>query len=280
MTGKSRPVPPAPAAALAVVLAAAILGGAPLFVPGLAGAQDRARSAAPPADDPAARVTETATAALATERATQERLDDWAAERAALQARWDAAEAQVRYLEERAALQRQRVAAVEAAGAELARRLEESQRLEASLEDTLLVVLGRLETDVARDLPFLAAERSRRLATVRRELGDPAASGADKLRRVLEAVLIEARYGGAFEVYQDLIGILDEDLTVDLLYVGRLGLFWLTPDGARGGAWDPAAAAFKELDGRELDAVRRAAEMATRRRPAGVQPLPLGRIAP
>jgi len=142
------------------------------------------------------------------------------------------------------------------------------------------VILGRLEAAVAHDLPFLADERSRRLERVRRDLGDPGATAADKLRRVLEAVLIEARYGGVFEIYQDRITVAGEELTSDLIHVGRLGLFWLTPDAARGGAWDPAASAFVEMDGRELDAVRRAAEMATRRRPAGVQPLPLGRIAP
>lgn len=267
MTRSLRPAPTVP------VLAAILVSGAMMFAPARAAAQAGA-------NDPASRVTEIAAAALETERATQERLDDWAAERADLQARWDAAGAQVRYLEERAALQRRRVAALEDAGDELARRLEEAQRLEVSLEDTLLAILGRLEAAVAADLPFLAAEREGRLATVRRELGDPAASAADKLRRVLEAVLIEARYGGAFEVYQDRIAPAGEELTVDLLHVGRLGLFWLTPDAARGGAWDAAAGAFVELSGRELDAVRRAVEMATRRRPAGVQDLPLGRIAP
>jgi hypothetical protein len=246
-----------------------ILCAAPLWLPPPGAAQDAAAGLAQAAGE-----------VLATEQATQQRLDDWAAERTALQARWEAAEAQVRYLLERAALQRQRVDGLEGAGDELQRRLAEAQRLEVSLEDTLLVILGRLERAVADDLPFLPEERSRRVATVRGDLGDPAATPADKLRRVLEAVLIEARYGGVFEVYQDRIAVAGEELTCDLIQVGRLGLFWLTPDAARGGVWDPVAQAHAELQGRELDAVRRAAEMATRRRPAGVLALPLGRIAP
>jgi hypothetical protein len=259
-------------AVTALALLGVALAAAPIAI--------RAQSQDKAGDSAAARLAAAANEVLETERATQERLDDWAAERTALQARWDAAQAQVRYLEERTALQRGRVEALEAAGRELARRLEESQRLETSLEDTLLAILGRLEEAVERDLPFLEQERARRMTTVRRELGDPAASAADKLRRVLEAVLIEARYGGAFEIYQERIAVGAEELTSDLLYVGRLGLFWLTPDAARGGMWDPAAAAFIELQGRELDAVRRAVEMASRRRPAGVQALPLGRVAP
>ena len=232
------------------------------------------------AQNPADEVAETAREAYQQRRDSQQDLDDWAGDRGALQTRLAAARAQVAYLEERVALERDRAEQLEARGDELARRLAESQRLESSLEDTLLVILRNLEQAVATDLPFLPAERSTRLATVRRELSDPAADAAEKLRRVLEAVLIEARYGGALEVYQDRIAVAGEELTCDLLYVGRLGLFWLTPDLARGGAWDPAAGAFVELDGAALQAVRRAADMATRRRPAGVLALPLGRVAP
>jgi uncharacterized protein YukE len=265
-------------AAAALVLAVTLVAVATV-------AQDTAEQ------NPADRVIEVAQDAQQTRQQTQDRLDDWAAERAALQQRWEAAEAQVAYLEQRAQLERDRLAALESAGDELARRLDESQRLEASLEDTLLAVLGRLERAVANDLPFLPEERSRRLETVRRELGDPAASPADKLRRVLEAVLIETRYGGALEVYQDRITLDgqagdaigdatggDEELSVDVLTVGRLGLFWLTPDMRRGGRWDPAGQAYVELDGDALEAIRRAVEMATRRRPVGVQELPLGKV--
>jgi hypothetical protein len=242
-----------------------------------------AATAAPAQDDPAARAEQAeqaATEAVQTRAAAQQDLDRWAAERAELQARWDAAAAQVEYLEQRATLERERVAALEAAGQELARRLEESRRLEASLEDTLLVILDDLEDLVAHDLPFLPEERAARLDRVRGALSDPGATPADKLRRTLEAVLIEARYGGTLEVSQDRIRVGGEELTCDLLMVGRLGLFWLTPDRARGGAWDPAQQAFTEQDGEALDSIRRAVDMATRRRPAGVLPLPLGTVEP
>lgn len=235
-------------------------------------------AASVPAQDPAQEITREAGQSQDTRRATQQELDDWAGERASLEARWENAQAQVAYLEERAQLERDRLAALTAAGDELARRLEESRRLEASLEDTLLSILGHLDTAVAGDLPFLAEERHTRLRTVRRELGDPAATPADKLRRVLEALLIETRYGGAMEVYQERITVAGEELTCDLLYVGRLGLFWLTPDEVRGGAWNPATAGFGELDGDELESVRHAVQMAQRRRPVGVQNLPLGRV--
>lgn len=230
------------------------------------------------AQDEVEQVTGVAGESLDTRRATQDELDEWAAERTTLRQRWETAEAQVDYLEERVTLERERLRALVAAGDEFARRLEESARLEANLEDTLLAVIGRLDAVVAADLPFLQVERTRRLETVRRELGDPAATPADKLRRVLEALLIETGYGGALELEQERIQIGGEELTCDLLHVGRLALFWLTPDETRGGLWDPATRRWTELDGGELESVRRAVHMATRRRAVGVQKLPLGRV--
>jgi hypothetical protein len=232
------------------------------------------------APDTAETVAQAAREAQDIRRDTQRRQDDWAAEQAALLDRLETARRQVTYLEDRVALERDRAEALEASADELARRLDESVRLEASLEDTLLAILRRLDHAVAADLPFLPDERANRLRTVRAELGDPAADAAEKLRRVLEAVLIEARYGGAVELDQGRIDVAGEELTCDLLHVGRLALFWLTPDRARGGAWDPVSCAYVEHDGDALDAVRRAADMATRRRTPGVLALPVGRVAP
>jgi len=231
-------------------------------------------------DDPARAVEAVAAEALATRVTTQEHLDGWAAERADLQTRWDAARAQVAYLQERVALQRERTEALERSGDDLARRLTESQRLASCIEDTLRVILRDLARVVAHDLPFLPTERARRLDRVRRELDDPGITQADKLRRVFEAVQIEASYGGALEVYQDGIVVDGEPLTCDLLMIGRLALFWLTPDQRRGGVWDPATAAYRTVSGKSLESIRLAMEMATRRRLAGVLDLPLGSVEP
>lgn len=230
------------------------------------------------AQDPATEIAQVTAQSQDTRRQTQEQLDDWSSQRAELKARWESSRVQVEYLEDRVQLERDRLAALTADRDEFARRLEEARRLEASLEDTLLSILGQLDRAVADDLPFLAAERSDRLANVRRLLGDPSSTPADKLRRTLEALLIETSFGGALEVYQDRIDVAGEELTCDLLYVGRLGLFWLTPDIGRGGIWHPARQEFVEVEGGERDAIVRAVEMATRRRPLGVQLLPLGNV--
>ena len=191
---------------------------------------------------------DTVGAALDTRRQTQQQLDDWSAEKAELVRRFRAAQGTVTWLEERRDEETARVTAVEARVAELRRRLDEAQRLEDSIADTLTTILDRLDASVDRSLPFLPQERQLRLSQLRRELVQPDVTAAEKLRRVLEALQVEAGYGGTVEIYQDQITVSGEELHVDILRLGRLALFWRTPDLQRVGHYDPAHAVWTELD--------------------------------
>ena len=68
------------------------------------------------------------------------------------------------------------------------------------------------------------------------------------------------------------------EIWADVLRVGRLALFWRTPDTSRAGSFDPAAGAWIELDRGDHRAISRAMEIAARMRPIEVIGLPLGRI--
>ena len=218
--------------------------------------------------------------AVTTRQATQEQKDQWAEEKAALEQRYLAAKANVAWLEERKAAETARAVSLEAVVGELGRRLDEADRLESSIQDTLMVLLGRLDASVERGLPFLAAERATRLDLVRAELARPDVDPAEKLRRFLEALQIEAGFAANIEVYQDEITIGGVKMYADILRLGRLALFWRTPDGSRVGLFDQAAGQWAELPGSEKRGIGLAIEMATRMRPFEVIELPLGRIAP
>lgn len=232
-----------------------------------------------PADD-ARRTREDVDASVATDQATQEQVEEWAAERSALQARHRQLETDLAFLERRVARERTTAEALAAKVAEYERRLVESERLTESLEDTLSVLVERLAEVVADDLPFLPVERRDRLALLERELGNPDTPAADKLRRVLEAYQVEAGYGGTVEVATATVTVQGEEIRADVLRLGRLALFWTTPDHSRVGAWDPAAGDWQELGGGERRAVLRAMDMAARLRPVEVLGLPVGRIQP
>ncbi|HPF69231.1 MAG TPA: DUF3450 domain-containing protein [Candidatus Krumholzibacteria bacterium] len=209
---------------------------------------------------------------------TQQQLDTWAGDREALEVRYRTAQANIAYLQERVAREEDKARALDDAIAELDRRLDESARLKTVVGDTMAAVLGRLETAVARDLPFLPRERSERLAGLRRLLAEPTAGEAEKLRRLLEALIIEASYGESVEVAPQAVVLGNEEIHVDVLRVGRVAMFWRSPDGRRVGAWDPGAGAWTELPKGESRTIGRAMEMATRMRPVELIALPLGRI--
>jgi hypothetical protein len=209
---------------------------------------------------------------------TQELKDDWSEERTALENRYRVAQANVAWLEERIAVEEQRAGALDDRVAELNRRLEESGRLQAVIQDSLVALLQRLERVVEADLPFLTQERDTRLASLRQELAKPEVASAEKLRRLLEAMLVEAQYGESVEVTQEQITVEGQEKFVDMLRIGRLTMFWRTPDGAQIGTWDPVSQTYALLPKSYSRTLQKAMDMATRIRPVQLLSLPLGRI--
>jgi hypothetical protein len=226
----------------------------------------------------AGELSETVDETIGIAEGTQELRDDWATEKAALENRYRVASANVAWLQERIAVEEQRAAGLDDRVAELNRRLDESGRLNAVIQDSLVAVLHRLERVVAADLPFLPLERGRRLADLRQELAKPEVASAEKLRRLLEAMLVEAQYGESVEVTQEKIAIQGTETFVDMLRIGRLAMFWRTPDGEQIGTWDPVSADYVTLPGSYSRTLQKAMEMATRMRPVQLISLPVGRI--
>lgn len=228
----------------------------------------------------AAQLSETVKKTVETHQQTQKKQQEWANEQAELTARLKAARAQVDFFEKKKALEDKEVAALDKGVAELERRMVESVRLNESLLDTLNSVVARLEVFVESDLPFLMQERRARIAGVKDALARPDFTGAEKLRRVLEALQVEANYGNVAEVYQEKIMVNDEEVFADMVRIGRVSVYWLTPDGERVGEYDRAQAKWVEMDHKHVHTINVTREMALRLRSVEVVSLPLGRIQP
>ena len=227
-----------------------------------------------------AEVRETLDESLEIDRQAQAAADSWARERAGMRAEYETLKHEARRLE---LLQENEIARTDALGRrtrELERRLLEAVRLEDSLQDTLLTIAGQLADAVANDLPFLPEERGRRLTLLEAELARPDVSPGEKLRRLLEALQVEAAYGGTVEVYQGDIELDGRTMLVDILRLGRLSLFWMSLDGKQAGEFDRAAGRWRALPGRHRRTIRQAMEMASRTRSMELLDLPLGRLAP
>jgi len=228
----------------------------------------------------AAQLSDTVKKTVETHQQTQKKQEQWASEQAELAARMRVAKAQVDFFEKKKALEEKEVVALDAGIAELERRMVESVRLNESLLDTLNAVVARLETFVEGDLPFLMEERRARIAGVKEAIARPDYTGAEKLRRVLEALQIEANYGNVAEVYQEKIMVNDEEVFAEMVRIGRLSVYWLTPNGERVGEYDRAQDKWIEFDHKYAHSINVAREMALRLRSIEVVSLPLGRIQP
>lgn len=218
------------------------------------------------------------TEAVETAHDVQGELDSWAQEKESLEVRYKSAQANIAWLSERLRLQGNVEEELDGDIAEYSRRLVEAGRLQNAIQDTLDAVLGRLETVVAEDLPFLHEERQGRLEMLASLNARDDVPAAEKLRRLLEAMIIEAQYGKTVEVTAGNIPVGPRNIHADILRIGRLVMFWRTPDKKEFGTWDPATAQWVPLPGGERRVINRAFDMAAHVRPTELISLPLGRI--
>ncbi len=64
---------------------------------------------------------------------------------------------------------------------------------------------------------------------------------AEKFRRLTEAFQIENDFGRTIETYKATLPIEGATLEVNVLRLGRVGLYYQTNDASQTGLWDPAS---------------------------------------
>lgn len=166
----------------------------------------------------------------------------------------------------------QEAAAEEAKRAGLEQQIAQIAGTEKELLPLMQRMVAELETFVAADLPFLAEPRRKRVEELKALLTDPSRSAADKYRRVLEAYRTEVDYGHSVGV-EDEVQLPGVTGPVALVRIGRVGLYYLSADGASAGAWDAGARRWRELE--DAEEVRRAVTLAQGEMPPELLVLPV-----
>lgn len=140
----------------------------------------------------------------------------------------------------------------------LRQQLADLDRAGEDLMPLMLRMTDSLEKFVALDLPFLHDERQARIDNLKQALGDPQVNAGEKFRRILEAYQIEVEYGRTLGVER-----LDiEGTSMDMLRVGRIGLYALTPDGRDPKMWDAQTKKWQALSRGKAASIREGLKMA------------------
>ena len=150
--------------------------------------------------------------------------------------------------------------------------LDETNKYVLPLLERMLVTLRDL---IELDIPFLIQERMDRLEELESILYQANFSTAEKFRKIYEAYQIENEYGRTIEAYSGNIDIDGINLAAEFFRLGRLNLFYMTPDQNKTGYWDKEINGWTLMNGKYADDIDAALKIAFKQAPPDFINLPL-----
>jgi len=151
-----------------------------------------------------------------------------------------------------------------------------------SLDDINIDILPLLKTmtDTLRkviniDIPFLKEPRIDRVNNLDELLLRADITTAEKFRKVFEAYQIEANFGKTIENYPGYIVLNGDEVAVDFFRLGRLGLYYRTPNGKETGFWNLNTNDWSHEGSGLDDDIKVALDISNRQSPPNFITLPL-----
>lgn len=154
----------------------------------------------------------------------------------------------------------------------------EMRELRMNLEPYMDNLVDELENFVHSDYSFLEKERQDRIKFLRESMNDYHVGMDEKLRRILEAMQVEAKYGSTVEAGTSTISINGKTLQVDVLRIGRLARFYRTQDGEKVGRWSEEKQKWVQLSDEYNRSIKKALEMANQKQAVELVDLPIGAL--
>lgn len=214
--------------------------------------------------------------------ASQKRIDQLAAETESMLQEYQRlktdADYQTRYEAELRQLEQQQSVEMES----LQQQLQTLQHTRKRLIPLMRSMVESLERFVVLDLPFHRQQRLDAVISLREKVFSGQLLLADKFRLLMEAYQAELAYGNTLEHYRDQINVQGEasqTLTVEVVRIGRLALYYLTPDGQRGGLWNAETRQWEPLPDDQISQVRTALKVAAGQVAPELLDLPLAHVS-
>jgi hypothetical protein len=156
---------------------------------------------------------------------------------------------------------------------------KENLRIQKEMLPFLMSVQEHLQTLIENDIPFLQTERKNRLNKLKKLMEDIDVTIAEKFRKVMEALLIEAEYGNTIEVYQEKVSLDGNQILGNVFRLGRISMFFLLFDKSKAAVFNVQENKWVSLDEQYIPAITSGVEMASKQRSVELISLPLGKIA-
>ncbi len=109
-------------------------------------------------------------------------------------------------------------------------------------------MIDGLDQSVQLDLPFLMAERGKRIADLKAIMERSDVTVAEKFRKVMEAYQIENDYGTSSEYYEESLTIDGSTRSYNMLRIGRIGLYYQSDDTKITGRWNNKTRAWEDYN--------------------------------
>ena len=143
---------------------------------------------------------------------------------------------------------RRTLEAQEVAMSKLERSIEDASLIERQIVPLMLRMISGLDKFIEADIPFKLEERRARVGRIKGYLTNANIAAAERFRQVLDAYSTESNYGKTVDVYSEELDLQGVAKTVNILQVGRAGLYYQTIDGTESGYWDKTDKQWKALD--------------------------------
>lgn len=223
-------------------------------------------------------VTRPVQTAVTIRQSSQKEEEQWRDEREKLTALYERLQAEQAQLSASREQLRQSIRSARRRIIEKEKQLTDIEQLRTRVEPFLQESAQALGKHLDEDLPFLPQERRQRMQRLDELLNAPDVAISEKYRKVMEAWLVEAEYGNTIEVYQQTITLDHSEMLVNILRLGRISLFFQSLDQVRCGFFDVSGGAWKPLPAACNRTIAAAIDIGTKRKPAQLLSLPLGRI--
>lgn len=170
---------------------------------------------------------------------------------------------------------RRTLSAQEVAMNKLERSIEDASLIERQIVPLMLRMISGLETFIEADIPFKLDERKARVQRIKGYLTNANIAAAERFRQVLDAYSTENTYGKTVDVYTAELDLQGSNRTVNVLQVGRAGLYYQTIDASESGYWDKGEKAWKVLDSSYNEGITQAIRISQGKAPKDLMTLPI-----